>query len=381
MRSIISGVLAASLASGIGAAQAQETEAAAARPYEIETVAEGLHYPWSLAFLPGGDMLVTERDGRLRLIRGGELVEAPVSGVPPVYVESQAGLFDVVLHPHFARNNLLFLAYAHGDGGANNTRVARARFDGEALQDLEVIFEAKPLKDTPVHYGGRMDFLPDGTLLVTLGDGFEYREQAQMLSSHLGTIVRINPDGSVPGDNPFTDRENAMPEIWSYGHRNVQAILHDPLSGRVYAHEHGPKGGDEINIIEKGKNYGWPLATYGVDYSGAKITPYTEYEDTVQPLVHWTPSIAPSGMTLYRGNAFPEWDGDLLVSALAAKKVQRVDLEDGEVAGEEALFEELDRRIRDVRTGPDGFVYLLIDAEPTDDNPAGGQVLRVRPPQ
>ncbi|MFP4004265.1 MAG: PQQ-dependent sugar dehydrogenase [Alphaproteobacteria bacterium] len=387
MRGMISALAAAILVTGSVWAQ-EETEtaktadaAAAEKPYVIETVAEGLHYPWSLAFLPGGGMLVTERDGRLRLIRGGELVEDPVTGVPPVYVESQAGLFDVTLHPQFALNKMLFLAYAHGDAGANNTRVARARFDEEALElkDLEVIFEAEPLKDTPVHYGGRMTFLPDGTLLVTLGDGFEYREQAQVLSNHLGAIVRLNPDGSVPGDNPFTDREDAKPEIWSYGHRNVQAVLYDPDTGRIYAHEHGAKGGDEINIIEKGKNYGWPLATHGIDYSGAYITPWTEFEGTEQPLLHWTPSIAPSGMTLYRGRKFPQWDGDFLVSALAARKVQRVDMENGEVTGQEALFEELGARIRDVRTGPDGSVYLLTDAEPTEENPEGGKVLRVRP--
>ncbi|MFW6027293.1 MAG: PQQ-dependent sugar dehydrogenase [bacterium] len=358
-----------------------DTADAGGKPYEIETVAEGLHFPWSLAFLPGGGMLVTERDGRLRLIRDGELLEEPVKGVPEVYVKSQAGLFDVTLHPQFALNGMVFLAYAHGDGGANNTRVARARYDGEALElkNLEVIFEAEPLKDTPVHYGGRMTFLPDGTLMVTLGDGFEYREQAQMLSNHLGTIVRINPDGSVPGDNPFTDREDARPEIWTYGHRNVQGIFYDTATGRIYAHEHGPKGGDELNIIEKGKNYGWPLASYGIDYSGAKITPYTEFEDTEQPLVYWTPSIAPSGMTLYRGRAFPEWDGDILVSALVMRKVQRVDMENGEVTGPEVLFEELGERIRDIRTGPDGFLYLLTDAEPTEENPEGGRVLRVRP--
>jgi len=381
MRGFISALAAILMAIPAAAQDTGDAANAGGKLYKIETVAEGLHFPWSLAFLPDGDMLVTERDGRLRVIRDGELLEEPVKGVPPVYVKDQAGLFDIALHPQFALNGMVFLSYAHGDDGANRTRVARARFDEEALElkDLEVIFEADPAKDTPVHFGGRMAFLPDGTLLVTLGDGFEYREQAQILSNHLGTIVRINPDGSVPGDNPFRGRKGAKPEIWSYGHRNVQGILFDPATGRVYAHEHGPRGGDEINIIEKGKNYGWPLATYGIDYSGAKITPYTEFEGTEQPLVYWVPSIAPSGMTLYRGRAFPEWDGDLLVSALAGRKVQRVDMENGEVAGQQPLFEGLDQRIRDIRTGPDGFLYLLTDAEPTEDNPAGGQVLRVRP--
>lgn len=347
--------------------------------YTIATVAKGLSIPWSLAFLPDGTMLVTEREGRLRAIRNGELDPSPIEGVPEVYAQGQGGLFEVLPHPDYAENKLLYLSYAHGTLSENRTRVARARFDGTALRDLEVIFDATPPKDTPVHYGGRMTFLADGTLLLTLGDGFQYRERAQKLNTDLGKIVRINQDGSIPKDNPFTDRKDAKGEIWTYGHRNVQGIFFDAQTGRVYAHEHGPRGGDELNLIEKGKNYGWPVITYGVDYTGAVISPYKEYEGMEQPLIYWVPSIAPSGMTLYRGSVFPGWAGDIFISALAGKKVQRVNLENGRVIGEETLFDELDERIRDIRSGPDGRLYLLTDAEPTKKNPVGGRVLRVDP--
>jgi glucose/arabinose dehydrogenase len=341
--------------------------------YRIETVAEGLDHPWSLAFLPDGGMLVTERAGRLRVIRDGALVEAPVTGVPEAYVAGQGGMLEVILDPDFAENGVIYLSYAYGTRRENNTRVARARFTGDALVDVVPIFTAMPLKNTPVHYGGRMAFLPDGTLLVTLGDGFNFREEAQNLGNHHGTIVRINTDGSVPEDNPFVGRDDAMPEIYSYGHRNVQAVVYDPATGHIYSNEHGPQGGDELNLIEPGRNYGWPVITYGIDYSGAKITPHTEMEGMEQPLIDWTPSIAPSGMMLYEGDLFPEWVGDLFVSTLAERSVRRVMRGKGEVSGEEEiLFTELGERIRDVRTGPDGALYLLTDSQE-------GRVLRVVP--
>lgn len=350
--------------------------------YTITPVAGGLDHPWSIAFLPGGDMLVTERPGRLRIIRDGKLLPDPVPGVPDVYVKSQAGLFDVVLHPDFVNNQTIYLTYASGTTGANATTVARARLEGDALLDVKVIFKAAPSKDTAVHFGGRMVFLADGTFLLTLGDGFDYREEAQNLMSGLGKIVRLNDDGSIPQDNPFASRTDARPEIWTYGHRNVQAIVRDALTGRVYAHEHGPKGGDELNLIEPGKNYGWPVITYGLDYSGARISPYTEREGMEQPLVYWVPSIAPSGMTLYTGDKFPRWQGDLFVAALAGKQVRRVDLDDGRVAGEETLFAELNARIRDVREGPDGALYLLTESNKVMgyfDGDEPGAVLRVDP--
>lgn len=350
--------------------------------YTITPVAGGLDHPWSIAFLPGGDMLVTERPGRLRIIRDGKLLPDPVPGVPDVYVKSQAGLFDVVLHPDFANNQTIYLTYASGTTGANATTVARARLEGDALLDVKVIFKTAPSKDTAVHFGGRMVFLADGTFLLTLGDGFDYREEAQNLMSDLGKIVRLNDDGSIPQDNPFASRTDARPEIWTYGHRNVQAIVRDALTGHIYAHEHGPKGGDELNLIEPGKNYGWPVITYGLDYSGARISPYTEREGMEQPLVYWVPSIAPSGMTLYTGDKFPRWQGDLFVAALAGKQVRRVDLDDGRVAGEETLFAELDARIRDVREGPDGALYLLTESNKVMgyfDGDEPGAVLRVDP--
>jgi glucose/arabinose dehydrogenase len=318
-------------------------------------------------------MLVTELDGNLRVIRNGALDPTPITGVPPVYRKSQGGLFDVLLHPQFAENQLVYLSYAHGEPGANGTRVARARFTGSALDDLTVIFDVKPAKNTPVHYGGRMVFLPDGTLLVTTGDGFDFRESAQRLDSLLGKTVRLNDDGSVPADNPFASDPNALDEIWTYGHRNPQGLAVDTDTGRVYLHEHGPRGGDELNLVEKGVNYGWPVITYGMDYTGAYVSPYTEMVGMAQPLVYWVPSIAPAGLAYYGGDRFPEWRGDLFVAALAEQSVRRIDLDaGGRVTDQEILFTELESRIRDVRAAPDGLLYVLTDG------PAG-KVVRVKP--
>lgn len=340
--------------------------------YRIETVAEGLDHPWSLAFLPDGRLLVTERAGRLRIIADGELLPEPVAGVPEAYVASQGGLFEVLPAPDFASSRLIYLSLAHGDAEANATRLVRGRLENHRLVDLAVLFTASPIKDTPVHYGGRMVWLPDGTLVLGLGDGFDYREQAQRLDSHTGTLVRLNPDGSVPADNPFINREDALPEIWSYGHRNVQGLVHDARRGVLWQHEHGPRGGDELNRIEPGHNYGWPVVSHGVDYSGARVTPYTEMTGMEAPLLHWTPSIAPAGMALHDGELFPDWRGDLFVAALAERSVRRIVLRDGRPVDQEILFTELGERIRDVRSGPDGALYLLTDS-------ADGRVLRVSP--
>jgi len=346
---------------------------AQAADYKVETLAEGLSYPWSLAFLPDGGMLVTERAGQLRLINSaGELQEKPISGVPEAFVNSQAGLMGLALAPDFAESGELFMSYACGTREANHTCLASARFNGQALENTREIFRVQPAKKGSAHYGGRIAFLPDSTLLLTLGDGFDYREQAQNKANHLGSIVRLNRDGSAPTDNPFVAEDGAQPELFSIGHRNVQAVLYDADTQRIFSNEHGPRGGDEINLIEAGKNYGWPKITYGIDYDGAQVSPYTELPGLEQPLLNWTPSIAPSGMTLYRGELFPQWQGNLFVSALAAKEVRRVVLDGNNVVEQQSLFKELDARFRDVRTGPDGALYLLTDS-------ANGSVLRVTP--
>lgn len=365
-------VLACCLTAGLGSLPGP-VQAQSAGDYTVETVTSGLEHPWSLAFLPDGGALVTEGAGRLRRISGSwELTREPITGVPTVYNDAQAGLFDVLLSPDFEADQTVFLAYACGTAAANHLCVARGQLQGMALKDVVEIFRAKPAKQGSAHYGGRMAWLPDGTLIVTLGDGFDYREQAQDLSSHLGKIVRLNPDGTAPADNPFVGREDALPEIYSYGHRNVQGLVYDSVEGLLIAHEHGPRGGDEINIIEPGHNYGWPVITHGIDYTGAMITPFVEREGMAQPLLHWTPSIAPSGVTRYRGELFPDWQGDLLVGALADRSLHRVTLDGRQASDVETMLEALGERIRDVAIGPEGAVYLLTDS-------ADGRVLRLLP--
>ena len=340
--------------------------------YQIEITASGLDHPWSISWLPDGRALVTERPGRLRVIADGELVADPIDGVPDVYAASQGGLFEALPDPDFASNGLIYISFAYGTPEANATRVIRARLEGMRLVDQETLFTASPLKDTPVHYGGRMTFLPDETLLIGLGDGFDFREQAQSLDNHFGKIVRINADGSVPGDNPFVDTEGALPEIYSYGHRNVQGLVYDAETRTVWQHEHGPRGGDEINVIRPGQNYGWPVATHGIDYSGAIVSPYETRPGMIDPLLVWTPSIAPAGMTLYRGQPFPQWAGDLFVSALAGRHLRRVEIGDGSPGEQHIMLDDRGARLRDVRTGPDGALYVLVDAE-------DGEVLRISP--
>ncbi len=340
--------------------------------FRLETVATGLDHPWSIAFLPEGEMLVTERGGRLRIIRNGILDPKPVTNTPATFVRSQGGYFDILAHPNFSENRIVYLSFAHGTLEVNSTRIVRARFDGQALQDLTVIFDTTPDKDTPNHYGGRMAFLPDGSLIMTTGDGFEYREEAQRKDNSLGKTIRINDDGSIPRDNPFFGDEGTNPAIWTLGHRSPQGLVVDPATNIVYQHEHGPRGGDEINILAAGHNYGWPIATFGIDYSGATISPFTEYQGMVQPIKYWTPSIAPSGLTIYRGSEFEQWDGNLFVGALASKNLRRLEIVDGEVIEEETLLEDLSERIRDVRTGPDGYIYLTTDTD-------NGRVIRLVP--
>jgi glucose/arabinose dehydrogenase len=272
----------------------------------------------------------------------------------------------------------VYLTYAAGTKAQNGTHVARARFDGMALQDLKVIFQARPPKDTNNHYGGRMVFLPDGTFVLTIGDGFEYREKAQDLASHLGKAVRLNDDGTIPQDNPFSSQQGAAKEIFTRGHRNQQGLAYDPQIDVLYETEHGPQGGDELNIIRAGRNYGWPVITYGMDYTGAYVSPFKERPGMEQPVVQWTPSIAPSGLAIYRGDKFPQWNGDAFVGALAHKHLRRVDLDEhGRADGEQRLLTEMNERIRDVRVSPDGYIYV------TTDYPAEGKetgrVLRLEP--
>ena len=353
MRNCMKTVLAALLVIGVSA------QAARAVDYTLETVVEGLDSPWGLAVLPSGDMLVTELTGALRVIRNGKLVAAPVENVPDSIYGGQGGLMDIVPHPDYVDNQYIYLSLSVGTADASALRVIRARFTGTSLEDISTIFEAAPKKRGLVHYGARMAFLQDKTLLITVGDGFDLREQAQNKANHFGSIVRVTDSGKVPEDNPFVGDDAAQPEIYTIGHRNPQSIVQDPATGVIYETEHGPRGGDEVNIIRPAANYGWPIATYGIDYSGARISPYTQYEGTEQPIVNWTPSIGPSGMTLYRGNNFPDWQGDIFVTSLIDAHVIRVDMENGAVQGQEFLFAEIGDRLRDIRTGADGNIYIL----------------------
>lgn len=338
--------------------------AAEDKAYNIEVVAEGLDHPWGLALLPDNELIFTERGGRLRIIRNGVLDPKPIAGVPPVQLKKQTGLYDVVAHPNFSQNKLIYLSFVHKENDVNCIRIVRARLGSDRLLDLEVVFDAGPPTPTPTQLGGRMTFLADGTLLLSTGDAYDYREYAQRLDNHWGKILRMNDDGTIPADNPFVNRDEARGEIWSYGHRHPQGIAQDPLTKEIYSTEHGAWGGDELNHIEKGKNYGWPVTSYGRDYNGSTITPYTEYPGLEQPVVYWVPSIAPSSVAIYRGDAFPQWDGDVLVTTLGwdqGRHVRRVDMENGDVVKQEKLFTELNQRLRHLVINPNGEIYLLAE--------------------
>jgi glucose/arabinose dehydrogenase len=340
----------------------------------VETVAGGLEHPWALAFLPDGRMLVTERPGRVRIVdeRGG--LSEPLGGVPAVLARGQGGLLDVELDPRFADNRFVYLSYAEpGENGTAGTAVARGRLASNRLEDMEVIYRQHPKVTGENHFGSRLVFARDGTLFLTQGDRFQYRDKAQDLSSGLGKIVRVNSDGTVPSDNPFVGQEaGARPEIWSYGHRNIQAAAVHPHTGQLWTVEHGARGGDELNHPEAGKNYGWPVITYGVDYSGETIGEGMAKPGMEQPVYYWDPVIAPSGMVFYTGDAFPDWKGSILVGSLNPGLLVRLTLKEGQVEHEERYLGDLHERIREVQQGPDGLVYLLTDS-------SNGRILRLSP--
>jgi aldose sugar dehydrogenase len=351
-------------------------EAKSKSAYKVETFAKGLVVPWGLAFLPDGRALVTERPGRMRLIGKDGSLSQPLGGVPQVAAVGQGGLLDVALAPDFPASKLVYFTFSEPRGeGTNGTSVARAKLVTEAsggrLEDVAVIFRQEPATAGRHHFGSRLAFARDGNLFVTLGERYQ-RDRAQDLSNHYGKVVRIRPDGSVPPDNPFVGKADARPEIWSYGHRNPQSAAIHPVSGKLWTVEHGARGGDEVNVPQAGKNHGWPVITYGMDYNGSKIGEGTAKAGMEQPIYYWDPSMAPCGMAFYTGSLFPEWKGNLFVGALAANALHRLVLDGESVVGEERLLGDLRERIRDVRDGPDGALWVLTDN-------ADGRVLRIVP--
>jgi glucose/arabinose dehydrogenase len=356
-------LLAASFLIATGTRGEDSSFASSAGQLEVQTVASGLVHPWALAFLPDGRMLVTERPGRMRIVTREGQLSPPLNGVPEVWASGQGGLLDVVTDRSFAQGKTIYFCFAERTDGGGRTAVARAKLndaDGR-LDDVKIIFRQEGPLSSGNHYGCRIVQANDGNLFVTLGEHFSYRNEAQNLGNHLGKVIRIAPGGSAPPDNPFVGRADAKPEIWSYGHRNEQGLAINPASGDLWEIEHGPRGGDEVNIIGKGKNYGWPVIGYGIDYSGAKIHESTAREGMEQPVKYWVPSIAPSGMAFYTANLFPKWTGSLFTGALAGKMLVRLSLNGNNVSGEEHLLRNLNERIRDVRQGPDGALWLLTD--------------------
>jgi glucose/arabinose dehydrogenase len=341
---------------------------------KVQTVASGLVYPWSLAFLPDGRMLVAERPGRLRIIAADGRLSPPLGNVPKVYAVSQAGLMDILLARDFAQSRTIFVCYAEAAEGGGRIAVLRARLiedESPQLDDITVIFRQKGPVSRGLNIGCRMVQAQDDNLFVTLGDHFGPKELAQKLDNHIGKIVRITPDGAAPADNPFIGNRGALPEIWAYGLRNAQGLAFNPADGKLWEQEHGPMGGDEINIIEKAQNYGWPRVSYGVNYDGTPVgSGKATMEGVTDPIWHWTPSIAPSGIAFYTGNLIPGWKGSMLNGALKFELLSRLELKANKILKEERLLQSMRERIRDVRQGPDGAVYLLTDN-------ASGRILRI----
>ena len=348
----------------------------------------GLEHPWGMAWLPNGDILITERPGRLRIVRGGKLDPNPIPGIPSVsrasaeqmFAQRQGGLLDISLHPRFSETLWVYFSYASGTQDANRTRVARARFNGSTLSDWEVIFEVAQTKEGGQHFGSRLVWLPDETLLISIGDGGNppvaldgefIRNQAQNKSSHLGKVIRIRDDGSISTDNPFLNTD-AEPEIWSYGHRNIQGMVFDPVQQKVWATEHGSRGGDELNWLRPGENYGWPFVSFSLEYTSQKpVAPKTSDPTMVDPKRVWTPAIAPSGLAIYTADRFPEWKGNLFAGGLVSRDIRRLEVDEtGKVVAESII--QIGQRVRDVRQGPDGYLYVLTDT-------AAGQLIRLEP--
>lgn len=343
-----------------------------ATTFKTVTITNALEHPWSMAFLPDGDILVTERPGRLRLIKDGRLVPQQISGLPDIRATGQGGLLDVVLHPNYEKKGWLYFSYAEPGEGGVATAVSRAKLDGLRLRDVEKIFSMNIKSSGGRHFGSRLVFDNKGYLYITTGDRGK-QDRAQLLNDHAGSVIRLHDDGSIPKDNPFVNRADAKAEIYSYGHRNPQGMTLHPQTGDVWLHEHGPQGGDELNRIQAGKNYGWPVITYGVNYFfGTKIGEGTHKPGMEQPLYYWVPSIAPSGMVFYTGDKFPRWKNNLFIGSLKFQLLVRLELDGEKVLKEERLLERELGRIRDVRNGPDGFLYLLTDKR-------NGAVIRLEP--
>lgn len=357
-------------------AQAQpvlvESEAA---DFSVVEVATGLEFPWSIAPLDADNLLVSEREGRLNHVDVTTGEVTAIEGLPDdILVSGQGGLMGVAIHPEFEQNRLVYFAYSRGTERANRTSLARGRLseDMSRLEAVETVFDVNFEKRRGYHFGGRVQFMDDHSVLLTTGDGYMHMNESQNLENHIGTIVRVNDDGSVPFDNPFATTAAAQPEIYSYGHRNVQGIAIHPETRRAWAHEHGPRGGDEINIIRPGDNYGWPLVTYGIDYDGSIISEQSEGPGFTNPIWQWTPSLAPSGMAFYSGDQFPGWEGDLLVTTLAGSMLLRYEVDTDSVLTEERMLSDMGQRLRDVAIGADGYVYLAVDD-------LDGRILRLEP--
>lgn len=355
------------------AAQTLEPQSADESGFRVVTITEGLEHPWGLAFLPDGRMLVTERPGRLRIVEQGKLNPLPITGLPEITAVGQGGLLDIALHPNYQKNGWLYFSYVGFGQGGMGTRVARARLNGLRLTDVEELFRMNIGSMSGRHFGSRLLFDRAGYLYITVGERGD-QQRAQLLNDHAGSVIRLHDDGRIPQDNPFVNRPDLLPEIYSYGHRNPQGMALHPQSGQVWIHEHGPQGGDELNLIVAGQNYGWPVITYGVNYGiGTPIGEGTHKPGMVQPNYYWVPSIAPSGMTFYDGEAFPQWRGSLFIGSLKFELLVRLEFDDdGEVVKEKRMLRGRLGRIRDVRTGPDGLLYLLTD-EPN------GKLVRLEP--
>ncbi len=369
--SLISGIALSSFATLVNAQTSTKLES---HKFKVEVVVQGLRNPWGMTFLPNGDILVTEKNTQnLRLIRQGQLLDVSIPGVPKnIDSTGQGGLLDITSHPNFKTNNLIYISYSGMDKKGIGTEVARAKFIDDRLENFEVIFKVKPKTQGSAHYGSRLQFAKDGTLFITTGDRYSFLKESQNPTNHIGSILRLNDDGSIPKDNPFVGHEKFLPEIYSYGHRNVQGLTINPKDQTIWAHEHGPQGGDEVNKLNKpGANYGWPLTTFGVNYGGGIISDLTQAPGIEAPILHWTPSIAPSGMTFYSGERFPNWSENLFVGALSGRHIRRIVLENDKVIKQEVLLKGYGR-IRDVKTGPDGYIYALTDS-------TNGKLLRLEP--